>query len=256
MDAYTSVRSGVGGTVLVPAPNLGTAEPPLAIIHNLRASPAAAAAAAAIAVATAVGGKDAAARLNHSADAGATLSRVLPEQNLSQYRLQVPVATSFSRKSTSGDMQWKWSKKRAAQSSSFSETWRIQNASVMELLDKEEVEMEWSSKKKLSQRKAAKAKHKAFTPRAFTLGGKRIEPIHSDEVWFLERLLRILAMIFFVITLPFSLMFCFKELCANNHRFRPHHPGSRTGPHRAFIPPCCTVVVSEYYGKFAFIIQS
>ncbi|VDN08898.1 unnamed protein product [Dibothriocephalus latus] len=49
------------------------------------------------------------------------------------------------------------------------------------------------------------------------MGGKRIEPIHSDEVWFLERLLRILAMIFFVITLPFSLMFCFKEYALATH---------------------------------------
>ncbi len=55
--------------------------------------------------------------------------------------------------------------------------------------------------------------NKPIMPRALTLGGKRVEPIHSDDIWFLEHLLRIAALIFFVLTLPFSLMFCFKVSC-------------------------------------------
>nr|VZI24081.1 unnamed protein product [Spirometra erinaceieuropaei] len=253
MDVYTTIRSAVtggsggggGGTVLVPAPNLGTAEPPLAIIHNLRASPAA----AAVAAVAAAGGKNASVGLNHRADSGATLSRVLPEQNLSEYRPQVPpTTTTFNRKTASGDMHWRWSKKRS-HSNTFPETWRIQNASMMELLDKQEAEMEWKSKKQVAERKAAKAKHKSFTPRAFTLGGKRIEPIHSDEVWFLERLLRILAMIFFVITLPFSLMFCFKVVAhyerAVVFRLGRLFSSNAQGPGLIFLLPCldnCRVV--------------
>lgn len=216
-------------SVLVPAPNLGTAEPPLAIIYNLRSG-------------------------NISVNPLPANSDLAP-QDLSEYRLTVPV-TTVRRKSVtlSEDDMWRgWPSKtgqnhrgeevelaatvprrggrgaRNIQRQGFgTEAWRIQNPTMVEqVLEMEEklqstsppfqprspsaTTMHYSPPRIVKPKKASQsAKKRAFAPKAFTLGGRRIEPVHSDEEWFLERLLRIFALIAFVLTLPFSLLFCFK----------------------------------------------
>ena len=210
-------------SVLVPAPNLGTAEPPLAIIYNLRSG-------------------------NVSVNPLPVNSDLAP-QDLSEYRLTVPV-TTVRRKSLSlreDDMWPSWSSKdghnhregeaesgggtaKPVQRLGFgTEAWRIQNPTTVDQVLEMEEKLHASSSahtggrsnitpsahyfppRIVKPKKASQsAKKKAFAPKAFTLGGRRIEPVHSDEEWFLERLLRIFALIAFILTLPFSLLFCFK----------------------------------------------
>lgn len=215
-------------SVLVPAPNLGTAEPPLAIMYNLRSG-------------------------NISVNPLPANSDITP-QDLSEYRLTVPVARVHRKSvSASEDDMWRpWpakdrqnhngeeseaalslgdrgTKTRGIQRQGFgTEAWRIQNPTMVEqVLDIEKKlqsaspypkplsipagSVHHSPPRIVKPRKATQSvKKKAFAPKAFTLGGRRIEPIHSDEEWFLERSLRIFALIAFVLTLPFSLLFCFK----------------------------------------------
>lgn len=215
-------------SVLVPAPNLGTAEPPLAIIYNLRSG-------------------------NINVNPLPANSDLAP-QDLSEYRLTVPVTTVHRKSITLSDDEmfrgWPTKEKRnhsgdeteaalsqidrgtttrGIQRQGFgTEAWRIQNPTMIEqVLEMEEKlkttnplpnplnipagSAHYSSPRIVKPKKASQsAKKKAFAPKAFTLGGRRIEPVHSDEEWFLERLLRIFALMAFVLTLPFSLLFCFK----------------------------------------------
>nr|CDS26792.1 mechanosensory protein 2 [Hymenolepis microstoma] len=254
-------------SVLVPAPNLGTAEPPLAIIYNLRSG-------------------------NISVNPLPANSDLAP-QDLSEYRLTVPV-TTVHRKSVSlsdDEMFRSWSSKqrrnhrgdeteaalsqgdrgtktRGIQRQGFgTEEWRIQNPTMIEqVLEMEEKlkttnpfpnplhipagSVHYSPPRIVKPKKASQsAKKKAFTPKAFTLGGRRIEPVHSDEEWFLERLLRIFALIAFVLTLPFSLLFCFKVVAhyerAVVFRLGRLFASEAQGPGLIFLLPCldnCRVV--------------
>ncbi|KAM7536718.1 hypothetical protein Aperf_G00000080792 [Anoplocephala perfoliata] len=254
-------------SVLVPAPNLGTAEPPLAIIYNLRSG-------------------------NISVNPLPANSDLTP-QDLSEYRLTVPV-TTVHRKSISlseSDMWRPWpSKDRQSQGGRGSEValslgdrgtmtkgiqrqgfgteaWRIQNPTMIEqVLEMEEKlqstppypkprptpagNLQYSPPRIVKPKKASQsAKKRAFAPKAFTLGGRRIEPIHSDEEWFLERLLRIFALITFVLTLPFSLLFCFKVVAhyerAVVFRLGRLFASEAQGPGLIFLLPCldnCRVV--------------
>ncbi|CDS37940.1 mechanosensory protein 2 [Echinococcus multilocularis] len=256
-------------SVLVPAPNLGTAEPPLAIIYNLRSG-------------------------NISVNPLPANSDLAP-QNLSEYRLTVPV-TTVRRKSVtlSEDDMWRgWSTKtgqnhrgeerestataswrggggggRTIQRQGFgTEAWRIQNRTLVEqVLEMEEklqsasphsqpsltaaAKIPYSPPRIVKPKKASQsAKKRAFAPKAFTLGGRRIEPVHSDEEWFLERLLRIFALIAFVLTLPFSLLFCFKVVAhyerAVVFRLGRLFASEAQGPGLIFLLPCldnCRVV--------------
>lgn len=182
-----------GCSVLVPAPNLGSTLPPLSIIRNLR-SPL---------------------KSVFDEDAG----RMLLTQDLSEYRLTVPeISYHTVQERPSSIMKSKTPNQLSQhnQRSGFStEAWRIQNANFMEVMEKEvtgPITFVHSKTPKILKppKDKKKSKKKYFTPKAFTLGGKRIEPVHSDDPWFLEHLLRIFATIFFAMTLPFSLMFCFK----------------------------------------------
>ncbi len=223
-----TMTSSSAPNVLVPAPNLGTAEPPLAIICHLRSG-------------------------NVSVNPLPENTTLTP-QDLSEYRLTVPV-TTVRRKSatTSEDDMWRAlatkngqnhkEESQAVQRQGFcTEAWRIQNPTMVEEVLEVEQKLQtasgariktpisrYSPPKIVKPKKATQsAKKKAFTPKAFTLGGRRIEPVHSDEEWFLERLLRIFALIAFIMTLPFSLLFCFKVsrfivylLNLNSRYFKP-----------------------------------
>ncbi|VDD83531.1 unnamed protein product [Mesocestoides corti] len=244
--------------VLVPAPNLGTVEPPLAIIYNLRSG-----------------------NINVNPLPENT---ALTPQDLSEYRLTVPV-TTVHRKSltTPEDDMWRvMSAKNAhnhkgegdvgsasgGQTVNFrrqgfgTEAWRIQNPTHIEELMEMEKKLEneaaclpsprarYSPPRIVKPKKSVQsAKKKAFAPKAFTLGGRRIEPVHSDEEWFLERLLRIFALIAFVLTLPFSLLFCFKVVAhyerAVVFRLGRLFASEAQGPGLIFLLPCldnCRVV--------------
>ncbi|KAM3174310.1 hypothetical protein ACTXT7_010806 [Hymenolepis weldensis] len=263
-------------SVLVPAPNLGTAEPPLAIIYNLRSG-------------------------NINVNPLPANSDLAP-QDLSEYRLTVPVTTVHRKSVTLPDNEmfrgWPTKEKRnhngdeteaalsqvdrgtttrGIQRQGFgTEAWRIQNPTMIEqVLEMEEKlkttnpfpnplnipagSAHYSSPRIVKPKKASQSsKKRAFAPKAFTLGGRRIEPVHSDEEWFLERLLRIFALMAFVLTLPFSLLFCFKynpqsctkEVVAHYERAVVFRLGrlfasEAQGPGLIFLLPCldnCRVV--------------
>ncbi|VDL19553.1 unnamed protein product [Hymenolepis diminuta] len=254
-------------SVLVPAPNLGTAEPPLAIIYNLRSG-------------------------NINVNPLPANSDLAP-QDLSEYRLTVPVTTVHRKSVTLSEDEmfrgWPMKEKRnhngdeteaalsqvdrgtttrGIQRQGFgTEAWRIQNPTMIEqVLEMEEKlkttnplpnplnipagSAHYSSPRIVKPKKASQsAKKKAFAPKAFTLGGRRIEPVHSDEEWFLERLLRIFALMAFVLTLPFSLLFCFKVVAhyerAVVFRLGRLFASEAQGPGLIFLLPCldnCRVV--------------